>query len=100
MLLTIKILQIILSTDLDDKTLNIKIFDNGKGFDYEKLKEIQKKLQQDDLCCDHGTSIGLLNINKRLKMLYHSDSGLEILSAADEGTTVLLKFIEKEISDV
>lgn len=95
-----KNLQIILSTDLDDKTLNIKIFDNGKGFDYEKLKEIQKKLQQDDLCCDPGTSIGLLNINKRLKMLYHSDSGLEILSAADEGTTVLLKFIEKEISDV
>lgn len=95
-----KHLQIVLSAELDDQTLNIKITDNGKGFPDEKLKEIQRKLQLEDLSCDHGTSIGLLNINKRLKMLYHPDSGLEILSNTGEGTTVLLKLIEKEISDV
>lgn len=93
-------LQIVLSADLDDQTLLIRIVDNGKGFAIEKLKEIQKKLQQEDLCCDQDTSIGLQNINKRLKMLYHPDSGLEIFSNAGEGTTILLKLIEKEISDV
>lgn len=93
-------LQIVLSADLDHQTLLIRIVDNGKGVAIEKLKEIQKKLQQEDLCCDQGTSIGLQNINKRLKMLYHPDSGLEIFSNAGEGTTILLKLIEKEISDV
>ena len=93
-------LQILLSVTSVEHTLIIKIEDNGKGIPLEKLNEIRIKLNNPSRYRDHGTSIGLLNITQRLKMLYQPGSGLEISSTPGEGTIVLLTIIEKENSDV
>mgnify|MGYP004460251509 CR=1 FL=1 len=70
--------------------ITIEIFDNGVGFDDEKIKD-----------CLHGNesylpydSIGLRNINQRIKSIYGSKYGIEIESELGTYTKVLLKFPE------
>ena len=59
------------------------IHDNGKGIARETLDRIRKKLQD-------GTSesIGLANVNERLRLYYNSTAGLMIESEPGQGTTV------------
>ena len=59
------------------------IHDNGKGIERENLEAIRKKLQD-------GTSesIGLANVNERLRLYYNHSAGLIIESDPGKGTTV------------
>ena len=59
------------------------IHDNGCGIDSESLASIRLKLEE-------GTaeSIGLANVNERLRLYYKSAEGLRIESTPGEGTTV------------
>lgn len=59
------------------------IHDNGKGIEGQTLEKIRKKLQ-------NGTSesIGLANVNERLRLYYNNTAGLTIESRPGEGTTV------------
>ncbi len=59
------------------------IHDNGKGIARENLEAIRKKLQD-------GTSesIGLANVNERLRLYYNHSAGLIIQSDPGKGTTV------------
>ncbi len=59
------------------------IHDNGCGIDRETLAGIRLKLE-------HGgaESIGLANVNERLRLYYKSTQGLQIESMPGEGTTV------------
>ena len=67
----------------EDKLVLI-IADNGVGMD---VRELNAKLQKNDIrYVEQGKSIGLHNINARLKMLYGEEYGLTIESAAAEGT--------------
>lgn len=95
-----KNLLITLSAELIDKTILLKIEDNGKGIPAAKLSIIQRKLAHSADCRSQDTSIGLFNINQRIKMLYEPGSGLEIFSTPGKGTIVLLRLTEKEDTDV
>ncbi len=71
----------------EDKLVLI-IADNGVGMD---ARELNAKLQKNDIrYVEQGKSIGLHNINARLKMLYGEEYGLTIESAAGEGTKVYM----------
>ncbi len=71
----------------EDKLVLI-IADNGVGMD---VRELNAKLQKNDIqYVEQGKSIGLHNINARLKMLYGEEYGLTIESAAGEGTKVYM----------
>ena len=60
--------------------------DNGVGMDAGKLNE---DLAKNDLnYVEKGDSIGLHNINARIKMLYGDDYGIVIASVLGEGTHV------------
>jgi len=61
--------------------------DDGVGIDEERLKNIM---------FSENSGIGIRNVNERLKLLYGEESGLDIRSKCDEGTTVLFK-IPKEL---
>ena len=50
------------------------------------MKAIQEKLNINDT--SSGKSIGLTNVNKRIKMYHGEEYGLKILSRELEGTTV------------
>lgn len=59
------------------------VHDNGKGIEEQTLAEIRKKLQDST-----SESIGLANVNARLRLYYNDTAGLILESAPGEGTTV------------
>ncbi len=66
--------------------LEICVADNGVGMDAEKMN---KSLRYSNLdYVERGNSIGIHNINARLKILYGEEYGLHIESAPGEGTEV------------
>lgn len=68
--------------------LLICVEDNGVGMDAGVLNEQLQKNDPDYV--GHGKSIGLHNINARLKMLYGDVYGIHITSTIGEGTKVSL----------
>lgn len=81
--------QIVLDISVsDDNLLIIKITDNGKGITPEKLKELNERIRLTFL--DSSLSIGLYNINQRIKLFYGTDYGITLTSLQNEGTTVTL----------
>ena len=64
----------------------ICVADNGIGANAE---EINRKLEENDISyVEQGSSIGVYNINARLRMLYGEEYGLRIESKSGEGTRV------------
>lgn len=59
--------------------------DDGAGIEEDKLLEIQKNLSEN---ADRSQHFGLYNIDRRIRLMYKGDYGLDITSKKDEGTTV------------
>ncbi|MGN1158642.1 MAG: sensor histidine kinase [Lachnospiraceae bacterium] len=73
----------------DEKIMLITITDNGKGITPERLTELTDKLAQK--ANNAKTSIGLSNIQNRIKLFYGEEYGMEITSAPDMGTSVTIR---------
>lgn len=69
--------------------LIIRVSDNGKGIEPERLQEIQNDLEQPQIQ-DHG-SLGLKNVQERLRILYGNEYGLTIDSTLHVGTTATVR---------
>lgn len=68
-----------------------EIFDTGVGIPDEKLQFINKQLgNPEELSLKNSNSLGLYNINKRIKNAYGSSFGLHIESKDKEWTKVTL----------
>lgn len=80
-----------------DKVSNVcfSVFDSGAGIDKAKLEEINGRLNVSNseifADTDASASIGIANINKRIKMLFGEAYGISIKSAPGWGTEVLIK---------
>lgn len=71
-----------------DGKLYVMVKDDGVGMDAEKFNRL---LRENDMgLVEEGDSIGLLNINARLKMIYGEEYGLFIESGPDKGSSVYL----------
>ncbi len=71
-----------------DGKLYIMVKDDGVGMD---AGQINRRLQENDTnLIEEGNSIGLLNINARLKMIYGEEYGLTIESELGKGSAVYL----------
>ncbi len=68
--------------------VEISVSDNGQGMTPEKLGELMAKLKENDT--SSGKSIGLTNVNKRIKMYHGEEYGLSIKTAINNGTTVII----------
>ena len=62
----------------------LDVSDNGKGITPERLREINDKLAENDT--SSGKSIGLTNVNKRVKMYFGDEYGLSVRSTPGQGT--------------
>ena len=81
-----------------DEHLIIEVEDNGTGFD---TMDMNKRLAENDMgLMEEGTSIGIYNINARLKMLYGEEYGVEVYSELNKGTTVKIYIPRKKIDEV
>ena len=77
-----------LEENKSQKSLDIIVKDNGCGIPEEKLQQLRENLalvKQEDT----GTSIGIENVNSRIKLYYGNEYGMKI------GTTVTLHFALK-----
>lgn len=70
----------------------LEIKDNGKGIAAKELDKINKNLQTSNLpILEHSTnkrSIGLINVNNRIKLNYGKEYGIEVSSEENQGTVV------------
>jgi two-component system, sensor histidine kinase YesM len=88
-------------------TFYLTVEDNGIGIPQEKLRELEQRLQQNRLT-DHSdgrsvktSGIGLVNVHRRIQMIFGEGSGLRIDSKMGAGTKVTmvmkLAFREKAV---
>lgn len=85
--ITIKIWQ-------SEEKLYVMVRDDGVGMDAEKYNRLLK--ENDTGLVEEGDSIGLLNINARLKMIYGEEYGLFIESEPGTGSSVYLTVAAKK----
>ena len=64
------------------------IADNGKGMDPDTIRRV---LELKDGPRDKFQSIGITNVNQRIKLLYGHDYGMHIESKKNQGTTVTIR---------
>ncbi|MBE5980938.1 MAG: HAMP domain-containing protein [Paenibacillaceae bacterium] len=83
-----------LSVKNKEDAIEIRIDDNGKGIEKEKLKRIQEgvKIQEDTT----STGIGIYNVISRLELYYNQKELFSIVSEGeDQGTSVILRIPKK-----
>ncbi|MFP4660762.1 MAG: sensor histidine kinase [Halanaerobiales bacterium] len=68
-----------------------EIVDNGGGIEEEKLIEINKILQGEEVVKEEKLYFGLRNVNRRLKIKYGDEYGLRIESEKGIKTRVIIK---------
>ncbi|NLZ49077.1 MAG: sensor histidine kinase [Clostridiales bacterium] len=90
--------QLDIYSKVDKEYLMIYICDNGKGMDSSKFSKLLEKFNEttpfsynDKNPEDPEVGIGLINVNRRLKLKFGSKAGLHIVSDLGKGTTVILR---------
>lgn len=78
--------RIDLKACIEENKLVIKISDNGRGMSQEKIQQILSN--QSDNKYSGLNSIGVKNVNERLKLYFGESYGLKYTSQNGEGTTV------------
>ena len=71
----------------NDNNLIFIVQDNGIGMDPNQLSDIRKKLNSSDES-DNKNGIGLINVDRRIKIKYGQNYGIKIDSILNKGTTV------------
>ena len=80
--------KVAVSAHAEGSSLVILVEDNGVGMTKEKIEELY---QEDEGREDKSKSIGILNIHRRMKLLYGEAYGVEIESEPDKGTRIYLR---------
>ncbi len=79
--------MVLVDVKADEERLIIDIADNGGGIGEEELAELKDRLNSYE-SEERTNSIGLYNVNRRIKLSYGSDYGVTIASVKEKGTSV------------
>lgn len=90
--------EIIVCAQVREGNLWISVQDNGVGMDAAKVNDILEK--NDINLVEKGSSIGLNNINARMKMLYGREYGIHVESEVGKGTRIYLKIPRVKMEEV
>lgn len=85
--------KLVLEGKVSDEKLILTVTDNGKGMSQEALDNLRKTIsdyENASLCNAEKSSIGLGNINKRIKIQFGPQYGLSVDSVETSGTQVTL----------
>ncbi|WNR45262.1 sensor histidine kinase [Paenibacillus roseipurpureus] len=89
---------------LDEDDFIVTVEDNGLGMSMENLEELRVRLRANKLAFDQGPEsfgeggTGILNVHRRIQMVFGKSYGLVITSTEGEGTTITMK-LPKENRD-
>ena len=72
-----------------DNVLHILVEDNGRGMEKNELHSLQLSLNRDEA---PDESIGLVNVNQRIRLFYGESYGLQISSTPGKGTRIEILF--------
>lgn len=76
----------------DGPMLRLSVKDNGMGIDEERLQRIKDQMSKLQGISNKSTqSIGLANVNNRIKLVYGEEYGITINSEVGVGTEVVIK---------
>ncbi|MCY9590256.1 sensor histidine kinase [Paenibacillus chitinolyticus] len=85
-------------TDEEERDLVIVIEDNGVGIPPEKLASLKRQLESNQLADSalggrkgHG-GIGLMNVHRRIQLVFGEKYGLSISSIQGQGTSISIRF--------
>lgn len=83
---------IIVTSAVEEDRLLLTVQDNGYGMDADTLRRLQRRIDsgENDLYDDIETGIGLINVNRRIKVRYGEAFGVRIASTLHAGTTITL----------
>ena len=73
---------------LEDGNIILAVTDNGMGMSEEEVRLV---LTDSDRIHKHGSGVGLVNVNNRIRLLFGKDYGLIIESEPDEWTTISIR---------
>ena len=79
-----------ISALVGEKDMYVTVRDDGAGIPKDKLAELNQRFINDDLSTEG--SIGLINVNKRLKLYFGDEYHIKIDSEKDKYTSVTLRF--------
>lgn len=71
--------------------VSLLVADNGCGIPEDKLKDLLT-VKNEEHKRDRYSSIGIANVNERIKMYYHSKEGIRIRSKSGIGTVIRMVF--------
>ncbi|WP_161601444.1 sensor histidine kinase [Paenibacillus luteus] len=86
----------------EENALHIVIEDNGVGIGAGRLEHIRRMLSENSsapAADENMKSIGLGNVNNRIKLIYGNEYGIQIDSVEGQGTKVQLKLAERKDLD-
>lgn len=84
---------------IENETIYISVTDNGRGMEPEELEKVKKGLTNITGIENDG-SIGLRNINDRLRIIFGDSYGLDIYSEKGSYTKVIVKLPAKTVEEV
>lgn len=82
-----------LTVQKQEETIYIEVMDNGKGINPEEVEDLNQKFKEDRedyLLGDNRKSIGLANVNGRVKLFFGKEYGLQIESQYETYTKIKL----------
>ncbi len=76
-----------------DGIICISVEDDGKGIERQQLASIKKMLVNETELFDSSSnsSIGIINIHRRIQLLYGNKYGIDIWSRVNQGTRISIK---------
>ena len=77
-----------------DEAFRIIVEDNGRGMTGEELEAKNKELRNDTM--KREASIGIANVNRRLKAVYGREYGIYMEARGGGGLRVILRFLPKQ----
>ncbi len=85
-----------ISVGIDGQNLQITVEDNGRGMDEQELSNVRSALAQNKMV---EKSIGLVNVNQRIRLFYGEEYGLSIFSSPGIGTRVQITLPLRNVSE-
>ena len=88
--------KISIEAKIVENTLKILVEDNGKGMEEEELYALQTYILEEET---PEKSIGIVNVNQRIRLFYGEDYGVQIQSEHGEGTKVIILLPVRFVSE-